>query len=168
MEITAKLVLENVRKCLEELDKSETGVGYSDRTKYSRWSNKRKLYTKVFRTYEVCEELSIFDWWGDTLSRSQLKEMESFLKEAIKLGYDGYVCFKVGATGCANGMWAHKELSKTGYSPDGECIYKSFTPDYNYWSVSDGNDWYPNGDDGVKFDHLKTVRAFEQYLKDFK
>lgn len=50
-----------------------------------------------FRITEVCEPLSIFDWWKDWLSVAQLKSMRQFLKEAIKLGYTGYVCFKVGA-----------------------------------------------------------------------
>lgn len=79
---------------------------------------------------DVCDDLSIFDWWNDYLSVSQLKQMKSFLELAGKYGYNGYVCFKVGATGCANGMWAHKRESETGYSPDGECLYRSFTPEY--------------------------------------
>ena len=90
---------------------------------------------KKFQIIEVCNELSIFDWWNDLLSLSQLKEMQSFLNTAERLGYNGYVCFKVGASGCANGMWAHKKESTTGYSPDGECLYRSFTPDYLHWDA---------------------------------
>lgn len=115
-----------------------------------------------FKIVDVYEELSIFDWWNDYLSMTQLKDMQKFLKEAIKLGYTGYVCFKVGATGCANGMWAHKAESETGYSPDGECLYKSFTPSYNYWQVqtADG-EWLPARDE---FDSIKNIRQLENLL----
>lgn len=86
-------------------------------------------------------DLNIFDWWTDNLSVSKQKEMERFLRLAIELGYTGYVCFKVGASGCANGMWAHKEESTTGYSPEGECLYRSFTPDYTCYDacLADGS-----------------------------
>ena len=60
----------------------------------------------------VYDDLSIFDWWPSRLTQTHLKQMRAFVKEAIKLGFKGYVCFKVGASGCANGMWAYKELSK--------------------------------------------------------
>ena len=90
---------------------------------------------KKFFIFDVCNELSIFDWWNDMLSRSQLLQMKSFLATAEKLGYNGYVCFKVGASGCANGMWAHKQESETGYSPEGEFLYRSFTPDYLNWDA---------------------------------
>ena len=96
-----------------------------------------------FRIDDVFEDLGIFDWWHDYLSVSQLKQMQSFLKTAIKLGYDGYVCFKVGASGCAHGMWAHKNESTTGYSPDGECLYHSFRNGDNYWDACDkSNNWF--------------------------
>lgn len=114
------------------------------------------------RIRDVCSELSIFDWWKDYLSLTQLEDMRKFLKEAIKLGYTGYVCFKVGATGCANGMWAHKNESETGYSPDGECLYKSFTPAYNYWQVKDAEgNWLPERDN---YDSLKTIKALENFI----
>ncbi len=89
-----------------------------------------RRYSKRWLIRDVCEELSIFDWWNDYLSVSQLKQMKAFLDLAEKLGYNGYVCFNVGAKGCSNGMWAHKRESETGYSPDGECLYRSFTPEY--------------------------------------
>lgn len=122
----------------------------------------RSAYHTRLKIKNVCSELSIFDWWNDYLSLAQLKDMKKFLKEAIKLGYTGYVCFKVGATGCANGMWAHKEESETGYSPDGECLYKSFTPAYNYWRVktADGR-FIPEGND---YDSIKTIRQLENML----
>lgn len=134
-------------------------------------------HIKRYRIDDVYEELSIFDWWNEHLSLSQLKDMRKFLKEAIKLGYTGYVCFKVGATGCANGMWAHKAESTDGYSPKGEFLYKSFTPSYNYWSIkaADG-EIYPKtevveekrGDatyvSHVGYDSCKTIKQLEQLV----
>ena len=115
-----------------------------------------------YRITNVFHILSIFDWWNDYLSQTQLKDMRKFLKEAIKLGYTGYVCFKVGATGCANGMWAHKEESETGYSPDGECLYKSFTPAYIYWQVKTAEGkWIPDDD----YDSIKTIKQLEAMLE---
>lgn len=108
-------VLENVEKRIKEAEEHNA--------RYPYWK-------KQFPMREVCDELSIFDWWVDDLSLSRLKQMKSFLELAGKYGYNGYVCFKVGATGCANGMWAHKQESTDGYSPDGECLYRSFTPAY--------------------------------------
>ena len=111
----------------------------------------------------IYDDLSIFDWWPDTLTISHMKQMRTFLKEAIKLGYTGYVCFKVGASGCANGMWAHKEESKNGHSPEGEAIYRSFTPDYTYYSFCDKDEvWYPAQDE---FDSLKTPKMLEEAMK---
>lgn len=121
---------------------------------------------RKYRIYDICDELSIFDWWNDYLSKSQLKDMRKFLKEAIKLGYTGYVCFKVGATGCSNGMWAYKAESTTGHSPDGEALYKSFTPNYNYWQFSDADgNWFPAGD--AAYDSLKTIKDLETALAAF-
>ena len=118
-------------------------------------------YYRKLRIRDICNELSIFDWWNEYLSISQLKDMRKFLREAIKLGYTGYVCFKVGATGCANGMWAHKNETEDGYSPDGECLYKSFTPAYNYWQVKTINDeWIPNN----KYDSIKTIKQLEELI----
>ena len=92
-----------------------------------------------FLISSVCDDLSIFDWWPEYLTKSKLYEMRQFLREAIKLGYEGYVCFKVGATGCANGMWAHTELeTDEGYSPNNcPVLFRSFTPAYRYWDVTD-------------------------------
>lgn len=115
---------------------------------------------------DVYDTLSIFDWWKDTLSLSNLKDMRKFLREAVKLGYTGYVCFKVGSTGCSNGMWAYKAESTTGHSPDGEALYKSFTPAYNYWAFSDSdNNWFPAGD--ADYDSLKTIKDLETALSAF-
>lgn len=114
---------------------------------------------------DVCHELSIFDWWVNRLTVKHMKQMRTFLKEAIKLGYTGYVCFKAGASGCANGMWAYKEPTTTGYSPDCDAIYRSFTPDYTYYAFQKNGKWYPGGDtDGKPYDSLKTTKMLEQAL----
>ena len=116
-------------------------------------NGRRYGYRPCYRIASVCDELNIFDWWNENLSKSQLQDMKKFLKEAIKLGYTGYVCFKVGATGCANGMWAYKEESTTGHSPDGETLYKSFTPAYNEWSFKNA--------DGEWTHEIKTIKELE-------
>ena len=118
-----------------------------------------------FRIRDVYDELSIFDWWPEYLTQAKLKDMRKFLKFAIKHGYTGYVCFKVGATGCANGMWAYKKESTDGYSPKCGCIYKSFTPEYNYWQVSTGvagSRWLPAFE---KYDSITTIKDFEKLLE---
>ena len=106
---------------------------------------------------QVYDDLSIFDWWPERLTITHMKQMRTFLKEAIKLGYDGYVCFKVGASGCANGMWAYKE--KNGI--DGDCLYRSFSPDYTYYSFNKNGKWLPEGSD---YDALKTIKMLEKAL----
>lgn len=123
-------ILSNVNSLIDKLSSA----------KYS-WERKARID-------DVYDELGIFDWWKDYLSISQLKQMKKFLETAISMGYTGYACFKVGAVGCANGMWAHKDESTTGYSPDGEAIYHSFVCDENYWGVSfGGNKWERLSDD---------------------
>ena len=102
-------------------------------------------YSYKWRISEVCNDLSIFDWWNEWLSVSQLKQMKKFLETAISLGYTGYVCFKVGAAGCSHGMWAHKKDSENGYSPDGACLHHSFRSGDNYWDVRfDDGKWLGN------------------------
>lgn len=120
-------------------------------------------YGYKLRIRDVCDELSIFDWWPEYIGVSRLKDMRKFLKEAIKLGFTGYVCFKVGASGCANGMWAHKENSADGYSPDGPCLYKSFTPDYNCWEIDFGD-----GFDEKAFNTIHTIKELETYITNHK
>lgn len=126
------------------------------------------------RTADCCKEFSIFDWWHEYLSKSNLQEMRQFLKEAIKLGYTGYVCFKVGAKGCSNGMWAHTELeTDRGYSPMGcPTLFRSFTSAYRYWDVTDkdGNwEWegrYPTKEDRWEnYDNLKTIKDLEAFIE---
>ena len=120
---------------------------------------------KTVKIRDVYDELSIFDWWPETLPISRMKQMQSFLKNAIRLGFTGYVCFKVGASGCANGMWAHKELSTNGYSPDGDVLYRRFSPDYTYWSAKINGNWIP-AIDGKAYDSCKTVKELENLLKE--
>lgn len=118
---------------------------------------------RSFYMRDVYKRLSIFDWFKDTLSQRNLTEMAGFLREAIKLGFTGYVCFKVGVSGCANGMWAHTELSTNGHSPDGgECLFRSFTPDYTYWGFTRNGKWIPE----EEFDSLKNVRMLEKAYKE--
>lgn len=111
----------------------------------------RVIGKSSYKMDDVYKELSIFDWWVNTLSQTRLKQMSDFLHKAIELGYRGYVCFKVGVAGCANGMWAHKNESSNGYSPDGEVLYRSFTTDYTSWDaqLADGS-WVSS--------HLKEER----------
>ena len=114
----------------------------------------------IMRCYD---RFSIFDWWPERLTVAHMKQMRTFLNEAIKLGYTGYVCFKVGASGCANGMWAYKKESTDGYSPKGVAIYRSFTPDYTYYGFCDDEEvWYPASD---KYDSLKTTKMLEEAMK---
>lgn len=163
MKNNAQEILNNVNACISELQ--EANLHYFcdfSRMQYKGWSR-----DKVFNMRSVCDELSIFDWWRNTLSLSQLKQMKQFLETAVKYGYTGYVCFKVGATGCANGMWAYKAESTTGYSPDGEFLYRSFTPAYLHWDakLADGTfvwENFKNKGEEVEYDGFafKNVKPF--------
>ena len=134
-----------------------------------KWSYKYKLEIE-----DCYAELSIFDWWNKYLSISQLKTMRTFLKEAIKLGYTGYVCFKVGASGCANGMWADRVPTTDGYSPrGGDYLYRSFTPDYTYWEVCYNHEYGDKKDTlskrvGKRYDELTTIKALEEALEEVR
>lgn len=131
-------------------------------------------YVTRLKISDIYNDLSIFDWWPEYLTKSKLGEMRQFLREAIKLGYEGYVCFKVGATGCANGMWAHTELeTDDGYSPT-HCptLFRSFTPAYLYWDITDSNgswDWdgkYKSEEDRLKnYDRLHTIKQLEAFIE---
>ena len=162
MEINAKQILENVDLCIYELSHLTPDTVDMGKHKVIRWDWINNTRSYAFRISAVYDYLSIFDWWPETLSLHQLKDMRKFLKEAIKLGFTGYVCFKVGATGCANGMWAYKNTSDRGYSPDGPALYKSFTPEYNYWGINPtGDEWVPDRDN---FDSLKTIKDLEKFI----
>lgn len=116
-------------------------------------------YSLKWRIGQVCKDLSIFDWWNEYLSVSQLKQMKKFLEVAIDNGFTGYVCFKVGAAGCSNGMWAHKAESTTGYSPDSEALYHSFVNGENYYDYRNADgEWMHDEDGNFRFT-LKQVKA---------
>ena len=83
---------------------------------------------KKWKIEEYYDRLGIFDWWKDYLTVTDLKAMQRFLKAVI-------ACFKVGVRHCSHGMWAHKEQSTTGYSPDGIFIFHSFRPGDNDWDM---------------------------------
>lgn len=123
--LTAREILNNVNGAIKNMEDYKEKFGYS-----------KKQYIS-----EVCEELSIFDWWNETLSVSQLKQMKKFLETVILLGFDGYACFKVGAKYCSHGMWAYREKSKDGYSPNGDCIFHSFRSGDNYWDAELNGEW---------------------------
>lgn len=156
----AENVLAEVNKLIAELDEKKAKV-----PKY--FSGKPYYRVKGYNMDDVYDRLSIFDWWTDTLGYSRLVQMRSFLREAVKLGFTGYVCFKVGVSGCANGMWAHTEESTDGYSPNGgDILYHSFTPDYTYWSFTRNGEWIPSTDDDERFDSIKTVRELEKVFRE--
>lgn len=152
-------VLAEVDKLIAELDEKKASVPKS-------WWSGRPLYrVHGFNIYDVYDRLSIFDWWVETLGYTRLVQMRGFLREAIKLGFNGYVCFKVGASGCANGMWAHTEESTNGHSPaGGECLYRSFTPDYTYWCFTRNGEWIPGRDN---FDSIKNSKTLEKEFYGF-
>lgn len=161
----AENVLKNVEACiaeLEELNSSMRTTKYDYNRYKHTWVTSKKDYSLSmrfsFRIRSVCDKLSIFDWWNDNLSMSQLKQMRSFLKTAIKLGFNGYVCFKVGASGCAHGMWAHKDESTNGYSPDCDNLFHSFRSGDNYWSGKINGTWLAT-DDKYKYtiDEIKDI-----------
>lgn len=145
----------------------------AEKCKYEKRYGYVPRYAGKRRMWDVCDELSIFDWWVDEISISRLKEMRTFLREAIKLGYTGYVCFKVGVEGCANGMWANRLPTTNGYSPD-DCdfLYRSFTPSYTYWDITYAD--RENGDDrlsyrvGKKYDVLVTKKDLENALRELR
>ena len=115
---------------------------------------------------KVYNELGIFDWWNETLSISQMKQMRSFLKTAIDFGYTGYACFKVGAAGCSHGMWAYKEESEDGYSPNyGGCIFHSFRSGDNYYSICNDDGIWMRDDEN---DCIKQMNAkqFKEAIKE--
>lgn len=127
-------ILANVEACISELEAANKNPYAPSRTVWKGYTNK-----KVFKIRTVCEELSIFDWWNDNLSMSQLNAMRSFLKTAIELGFTGYVCFKVGAKYCSHGMWASKK-DREDRTP-GDELFHSFRAGDNYWSYAVNGKW---------------------------
>ena len=132
---------------------------YIDEMTEEKMKRKTRFYNPkmVLKIDRVYKELSIFDWWKNELSLSNLKDMYSFVNRAIGLGFKGYVCFKVGASMCSNGMWVHADESTDGYSPDGDCIYHSFTPDYTRWDICIDGKWFNRKENGEEL-MLKDIK----------
>lgn len=128
--------LRNVNLAIVNLERAENNHRLMEGMQWKGYS-----WKPVYRISDVYDKLGIFDWWNETLSMSQLKQMKSFLEKAIKLGFTGYACFKVGAKYCSHGMWAHKNESTDGYSPDGDCLFHSFRSGDNYWDAELNGVW---------------------------
>ena len=151
----AASVLEEVNQLIAEYENKKAEI---DSRRYSYWETKPRM--KGYKTDDVYKRLSIFDWWVETISYSHLLKMRAFLREAIKLGFRGYVCFKVGASGCANGMWAHTAESTDGYSPNNcDILYHSFTPDYSCWDFCKDGKWATTHE---TWDKIKTAKQMEK------
>lgn len=144
--LNAQQVLDNVNARIAELEDMDG------------WLRRMGFYTR-----EVCGELSIFDWWTERLSLSQLKAMRTFLNQAVRMGFTGYVCFKVGASGCASGMWAHKADSEDGYSPKGDFLYRSFYSSGNYWDAQIDGEFVTNST-GHDWDEFRTVASLRKAM----
>ena len=157
----AKEILTNVNECITELESVTSWTQLKDhngRILEKGYSGKNF----VFSIGKVCDELSIFDWWNETLSKSQLKQMKKFLETAISLGFTGYVCFKVGASGCSHGMWAHKKESTDGYAPFGDVLFHSFRSGDNYYDMELNGEWlhekYATEEDVAPHFTLKDIK----------
>ena len=124
-----------------------------------------------YKMRDICNELSIFDWFTNKLSHSRLLQMRSFLKTAIKLGYTGYVCFKVGRKGSASGMWAYMAESTDGYFPTNcNALYRNFDGNDIYWEVSDTTgsySWnYDSHEDRIKhYRDIKTIKQLKEFIE---
>ena len=148
---TAQQVLNNINLYIEDAE---------------AWNKDHHYVKKNWKTRDVCDNLSIFDWWVDELGLSHLKSMKMFVENAIKMGFDGFVCFKVGAKYCASGMWAYKAESTDGYSPKGEALYRSFYPSGNWWDVCDENEkWLATGVYD-QYDKFKTLAQLKKAMKE--
>ena len=138
MNLNTYEILENVEACIRELEEAKANSHFwpSNRITWKGYGN-----NKVFKIRAVYDELSIFDWWNDNLSLSQLKAMKAFLEKAIDLGFVGYACFKVGAKGCAHGMWAYKVAADDRNYNEDDVLFHSFRSGDNYWSYAVGGKW---------------------------
>ena len=159
----AENVLNNVNKCIDELTSAKATRNYD----YSRIRRMGWMSSRLeFIIDSVYDELSIFDTWMKYLSMSQLKQMKSFLETAIKLGFTGYVCFKVGSVHCTHGMWAFTKESTNGFSPDGDTLFHSFRCDYNYWDMELNGVWmhekYPSYDAEFSLKQIKDELRLER------
>jgi len=165
MNISAK-IFESISQDnkIKKLNEAKGNKDYSNSVPANVIANIDKLLSNAYpgarwRIDNIYNELAIFDWWPEYLSISKLKQMKAFLQQAIKLGFDKYCCFKVGASGCANGMWASDAPTTDGYSPDNcKTIYHSFTPDYSYWDVDIGN--------GFTDLEFKSIGEVKRYIEE--
>ena len=165
----AAAVLAQVQAHIAELQEANKTASWNlDHKRYTRRGYSDTATTQ-FNISEVYDELSIFDWWNETLSMSQLKQMEKFLEQAIKLGFTGYVCFKVGAKGCSHGMWAHKQESTNGYSPDGDVLFHSFRSGDRYFDMQLDGKWMrdilPDKDGEYQFTMADVKQAMDMMTK---
>ena len=168
-------VLVEVEKLIAELeDKKEQAVNKVRESydyRVSSWYVKSRINSASrevrLRIRNVCDKLSIFDWWKDYLSLSQLKQMRSFLVTTGKLGFNGYVCFKVGSVGCSHGMWCYVKESTNGYSPDGAFLFHSFVSGENYWSCYDVNKEPIGNEDLDEYGHRKKWKFTLKDVKEF-
>lgn len=131
------------------------------------------------RIANVCDKLSIGDWFKTDLLKTNLEEMKKFLLEAESLGFDGHCEFCVGTKDSRNGMWAFKceSTDPYGYAPTGDYIYKSFSPAQNYWDIVIGRD-IVNDLEGVSialdygeqhsYNDLNTINKLEKSYESFK
>ncbi len=65
-------------------------------------------------------------------------------------------------------MWAHKEETTDGYSPEGAFLYKSFAPDRNYWDefIGEGKTYEHKGIfltdmNGLEYDAITTIKQLK-------
>ena len=148
---TTESILKNVDNYVAQMD--------AYRQTYKRNST---LYIR-----EVCSDIAIFDWFKPQLSYNRLKEMQMFLRVAMGYDFKGYVCFKVGSAGTANGMWAYKEETTNGFSPEGVTLYRSFsTEDKPYWRIQAKNKvWYPERD---AYNSIHTRKDLDNLIKELQ
>ena len=164
--LNAEVILQNIENAIAELESIQGSALNPNHDRYFRTSWKNDKY--AFKINAVYKELSIFDWWGKTLSLSQLKQMKNFVKSAIKLGFTGYTTFKVGEKGCSHGMWVAKEESEDGYNPDCDTLFHSFRNDTNYYDVELNGKWmsklFDKKYDELKLDDIKRILEIKEFF----
>lgn len=119
----AEHIRDLLKKHIEEM--TERKEKFSCR---GRWYS--YTYRPTIRIDDVYKELSIFDWWKHELSLQNVKDMYNFVNKAIKLGFKGYVCFKVGATGCAR---IAEEFCNSNFNNPNRDLYTCLTEYLEYY-----------------------------------
>lgn len=116
-------------------------------------------YGHAVQTWIASDDLSIFSWKKESLSKAELRQMRSFVKHAIELGFKGFVCFRVG-----EGMWAYKAESENGHAPLGDWLYRSFSPyEGAYYDVHSRGKWLTEKN-GLPQDAYKTIHMLKRAL----